>query len=172
MEAVRIRNIVVFVAMLFVAFACKNESRKQPVITVDWEARNAIIPDSLKTGSTYLPVYSQIYSGTQERLVDLTATISMRNPNINDSLFIHSIDYYNTHGECIRSYLQEPIFIRPMETVEIIIEHRDNEGGTGANIIFDWEKTPTAGDPIFEAVMISTYGQMGLSFVTRGTLIN
>ena len=168
------KQLLIFVVMIVVTCACRNQSGFVEVKPVNWENRDAskLVQDSLKTGSTYLPVYSQIYSGTQERLVDLTATISMRNPNINDSLFIHSIDYYDTHGECIRSYLQEPIFIRPMETVEIIIEHRDNEGGTGANIIFDWGKTPTAGDPIFEAVMISTYGQMGLSFVTRGTLIN
>ncbi len=168
------RNILVVAVMALVAFACKNESRKLPVTTVDWEARNAAanLPDSLETGSTYLSVYSQIYSGSQERLVDLTATISMRNPNTKDTLFIHSIDYYNTHGERIRSYIQEPIFILPMETVEIIIEHRDNEGGTGANIIFDWGKTPAAADPIYEAVMISTYGQIGLSFLTHGIRVD
>lgn len=168
------RNILVVAVMSFVVFACNNESRKLPVTTVDWEARNAAanLPDSLETGSTYLSVYSQIYSGSQERLVDLTATISMRNPNTKDTLFINTIDYYNTHGERIRSYLKEPIFIRPMETVEIIIEHRDNEGGTGANIIFDWGKTAVASDPVFEAVMISTYGQMGLSFLTHGIRIN
>lgn len=164
--------IIALIALAFVA--CKNEANKLPVNKVNWDTRNAaaIIPDSLETGSTYLSVYSQIYSGSQERLVDLTATISMRNLNTNDTLFINTIDYYNTHGEQIRSYLQEPIFILPMETVEILIEHRDNEGGTGANILFDWSKTPAASDPVFEAVMISTYGQMGLSFLTHGIRVD
>ena len=170
MKAIRIKTILVVAVMAFVAVSCKNEASKLPVTKVNWEARNATtnLPDSLENGSTYLSVYSQIYSGSQERLVDLTATISMRNPNTKDTLFVNTIDYYNTHGERIRSYIQEPIFILPMETVEIIIEHRDNEGGTGANIIFDWGKTPVAADPVFEAVMISTYGQIGLSFVTHG----
>ncbi len=156
--------------MVFVAVACNNEARQLLVTTVDWEARNATanLPDSLETGSTYLSVYSQIYSGSQERLVDLTATISIRNPNTEETLFIKTIDYYNTEGDRIRSYLSYPVFILPMETVEIIIQHNDNEGGTGANIIFDWEKAATAVDPVFEAVMISTYGQIGLSFVTQG----
>ena len=164
------RNLLVFTVMVVVAFACRNEARKLPVTKVNWEARNAtaIIPDSLETGSTYLSVYSQIYSGSQERLVDLTATISIRNPNAKDKLFIESIDYYNTKGDRIRSYLSYPVFILPMETVEIIIQHNDNEGGTGANVIFDWEKDATVADPVFEAVMISTYGQIGLSFVTQG----
>ncbi|WP_319482280.1 DUF3124 domain-containing protein [uncultured Draconibacterium sp.] len=170
MEAIRMKHILVFALMVFVAFACNNEARQQPVTTVDWEARNAAgnLPDSLEPGSTYLSVYSQIYSGSQERLVDLTATISMRNPNTEETLFINTIDYYNTEGDRIRSYLSDPVFILPMETVEIIIQHNDNEGGTGANIIFDWEKAATAVDPVFEAVMISTYGQIGLSFVTQG----
>ncbi len=170
MKAIRMRNILVFAVMVVAAFACRNEARQLPVTKVNWEARNAaaIIPDSLETGSTYLSVYSQIYSGSQERLVDLTATISIRNPNAKETLFINTIDYYNTEGDRIRSYLSYPVFILPMETVEIIIQHNDNEGGTGANIIFDWGKTPVAADPVFEAVMISTYGQIGLSFVTQG----
>lgn len=170
MEVIRMRNILVLAVMVFVACACSNQSGFVEVKPVNWENRDAskLVSDSLESGSTYLSVYSQIYSGSQERLVDLTATISMRNPNAKDTLFIESIDYYNTKGDRIRSYLSYPVFILPMETVEIIIQHNDNEGGTGANIIFDWEKAATVADPVFEAVMISTYGQIGLSFVTQG----
>ena len=55
-----------------------------------------------------------------------------------------------------------------METVEIVIDQDDNEGGTGANFIFDWKIKPDTNEPLFEAVMISTYGQQGLSFTTTG----
>ena len=75
-------------------------------------------------------------------------------------------------AENIRQYIRKPIFIKPLETLEIIIEEQDTEGGSGANFIFDWAKTKDKNPPLFEAVMISTYGQQGLSFTTRGVPIS
>jgi hypothetical protein len=77
-------------------------------------------------------------------------------------------DYYNTYGDKIRQYLRQPVFLQPMETIEIIIEEEDKEGGSGANFIFDWAMVNEKNPPLFEAVMISTSGQQGLSFTTRG----
>jgi hypothetical protein len=58
-----------------------------------------------------------------------------------------------------------------METVQIIIEEQDNEGGTGANFVFDWKIKANTIEPIFEAVMISTYGSQSISFTTTGKRI-
>ena len=55
-----------------------------------------------------------------------------------------------------------------MQTIEIVIDENDIEGGTGANFIFDWLATKSTHAPYFEAVMISTSGQQGLSFTTKG----
>ncbi len=77
-------------------------------------------------------------------------------------------DYYNTHGDLIRSYIKKPVYVKPMETIEVVIGQEDKEGGTGANFLFDWATTETAHAPVFEAVMISTSGQQGLSFTTQG----
>ena len=57
-----------------------------------------------------------------------------------------------------------------METVEIVIDENDKEGGTGANFHFDWRIKPLSNEPLFEAVMISSFGQ-GLSFTTQGKRI-
>ncbi|WP_347838568.1 DUF3124 domain-containing protein [uncultured Draconibacterium sp.] len=150
-------------------FSCKQEAKVVPNKVQNWEKREVVkpVPDTLEMGTSYLSVYPQIYTKSEERRVNLTTTVSMRNPNVKATLYIDKIDYYNTKGDCIRKYISHPVFIRPMETVEIIIDHADNEGGTGANLIFQWYKETSASDPVFEAVMISTYGQMGLSFVTQ-----
>jgi hypothetical protein len=92
----------------------------------------------------------------------------MRNTNRHDSVYIEKAVYYNTHGEAIRTYFDQPVYIRPMETVEIIIDENDQAGGTGANFLFDWKAPKKADAPFFEAVMISTAGQQGLSFTTQG----
>ncbi|MCB0641652.1 MAG: DUF3124 domain-containing protein, partial [Phaeodactylibacter sp.] len=78
---------------------------------------------------------------------------------------------YNTSGDLIRTYFQQPIFLKPMETVEIVIDEKDKEGGTGANFLFEWSIKPGLVEPIFEGVMISTLGSQGLSFTTEGLRI-
>ena len=128
-------------------------------------------PDSLHSGGTYLSVYSQIYSMTELRTHDLTVAVSMRNTNQQDTVYLKRAEYYNTKGELIRTYFDNPIFLTPMETLHIVIEANDNSGGTGANFIFDWSVKPDTREPLFEAVMISTMGQQGLSFSTRGERI-
>jgi hypothetical protein len=152
--------------------ACNGEKKVTPPVVIDWGNRIATISaDSTPNNSTYLSVYSHIYTVSQERISDLTATISMRNTSITDTLYIFKAEYFDTNGKSVRNYIVKPIFIAPMETAEIIIEQKDNAGGSGANFIFDWKIKPSASEPLFEAIMISTSGQQGLSFTTQGKRI-
>ncbi|WNJ18407.1 DUF3124 domain-containing protein [Pontibacter sp. G13] len=140
---------------------------------VNWDNRTAMLEgkDSLEAGSSYLSIYSQIYSISEQRTTDLTVTVSLRNPSLEDTVFISKAQYFDTQGTKIHDYLPHPIFIAPMETVELVIHEIDKTGGTGANFHFDWQKSPNGIEPLFEAVMISTYGQRGLSFTTQGVRI-
>jgi hypothetical protein len=127
--------------------------------------------EDLIWGKTYLPVYSHIYHGYEHKTFNLTVTISIRNKSVNDSVFLAQANYYNTEGVEIRQYLSDPIYIKPLETIEFVIEEDDDEGGSGANFIFDWAMVNDKNTPLFEAVMISTSFQQGLSFSTRGVQI-
>tara|TARA_R110002072_G_scaffold294132_1_gene464001 strand:- start:226 stop:732 length:507 start_codon:yes stop_codon:yes gene_type:complete len=160
-----------FLALSFVLMSCEETRELSSINPKIWEKRTVktVLPDSLEAGSTFLSVYSQIYVRNSEDVSDLAATISLHNPNFDDEIYIEKAIYYNTHGEPIRSYFNKPIFIKPMETVQIIIDGIDNEGGTGANFVFDWKTKKNA--PIFEAIMITDYGQQGISFVTEGKRI-
>lgn len=150
-------------------YSCKEEKPMSSIDPVNWEKRTTTfsLSDSLKHGVTYLPVYSQIYSQTEHRTLDLTATVSMRNTNTKDTIYLKKTEYFDTKGNSIRTYFDKPIYIAPMETVEIVIDELDKDGGTGANFLFHWAIKPKVNKPLFEAVMISTYGQ-GISFSTRG----
>ncbi len=153
--------------------ACNEDKKTTSSFVIDQSKHmaNVSAADSLKMSSTYLSVYSHIYSLTEEKITDLTATISMRNTSITDTLYIFKAEYFNTSGTSVRNYITKPIFIVPMETAEIVIEQKDNAGGSGANFIFDWKIKSTAPEPLFEAVMISTAGGQGLSFTTQGKRI-
>ncbi len=135
-----------------------------------WTDRIATISaeDSLIEGTTYLSVYSHIYSISEHRLHDLSATISLRNTSQTERVYIKSADYYHTDGELVKSYLEQPIYINPMETAEIMIFEKDQRGGTGGNFIFEWATTNKKNKPYFEAIMISAHGGKGLSFTTQG----
>lgn len=149
--------------------ACKQETEISSINPVNWERRSLELnpADSLQYGSSYLSVYSEIYSQTEHRTHDLTATVSMRNTNIADTIFLTKATYFDTEGKLIRNYFEKAIYIAPMETVEIVIDERDQAGGSGANFLFDWQIKPGSNIPHFEAVMISTSGQQGLSFTSQ-----
>ncbi|WP_430811982.1 MULTISPECIES: DUF3124 domain-containing protein [unclassified Carboxylicivirga] len=154
--------------------ACTGkETDKYPIQQADWESKQTSLDsfDHCTKGQTYLPLYSHIYHIHEHRTFDLTITVSMRNVSPSDTVYILHADYYNTLGENIRQYIDKPIYIKPLETIEIVIEEQDIDGGSGANFVFDWAAADTKNPPLFEAVMISTHGQQGLSFITRGVQI-
>lgn len=150
--------------------ACENEPKTIQFKPVDWQDKTIDfnVTPAYESGTSYLSVYSDIFDHSDEMKHLLTATVSMRNTSMTDTLFILSADYYNTKGEAIRSYADRPIFIEPLETLEIVIPRLDISGGSGANFIFDWAIRKNKHEPIFEAVMVWTTGNQGISFVTQG----
>lgn len=158
--------------ILLLAACQESQQEYSSVDPTNWAARRAVLPaDSLRAGATYLSSYSQIYTESEHRTFDLTGTISIRNINRADTVYLQRADYYGTGGELVRGYFEEPIYVAPMETVAIIIDNHDREGGTGDNFYFEWAVRPGTHEPLFEGVFISTYGQQGISFTTRGVVV-
>ena len=153
--------------------APQAEPRVTSIPDEDWDRRQVALPttDSLATGSTYLSSYSQVYVRSQGMKFSLTGTISLRNINLTDTVYLTRGAYYGTVGTELRNYFDQPIYLAPMETVEIIITEEDIAGGTGDNFVFDWSVPAGAHAPFFEGVFISVYGQQGISFVTNGVRI-
>ena len=165
------KNALPLVVLLCV-FSCTPSTNEEEGIIgpVDWNKRKVQLtaPDSLVRGSSYLSVYSEIYQRSDQLTYNLTTTVSIRNISTTDSVFVLHADYYNTQGDRLRTYVNDPVYLRPLETIEIVIDESDQTGGTGANFIFEWATRPRVHEPLFEAVMISTNGQQGLSFTTQG----
>ncbi|WP_456460076.1 DUF3124 domain-containing protein [Reichenbachiella sp.] len=164
---------IAFTTLLVITWSCRELEPENGPGSVDWSERtvSADVIDSLAAGETYLSVYSQIYSSKEKRTHDLTATVSVRNTNSLDSVYIEKVEYYNTAGQLIKTFIKQPVFIAPMETIEIVMSEDHLKGGTGANFLFYWKKKERTPEPYFEAVMISTSGQQGISFTTQGRRI-
>ena len=150
--------------------ACNKSDKTTLTNSSDFAAKyiNTPLDSGLTKGKTYLPVYSQIYMQSDKSIHNLTVSISMRNVSTTRTLYIETAEYYDTKGELIKNYFEKPVLIKPMETIEIVVDENDNAGGTGGNFIFNWSTLPDADKPLFQAVMISTTGQQGLSFSTNG----
>ena len=121
--------------------------------------------------SVYVSIYSHIYSGLKARPFDLAAILSIRNTDINQPVAIVSVKYYDTEGKLLKEYLDEPLELKALASTRYIIMEGDKAGGSGANFIVKWKSNKKVTPPIIEAVMIGTHSGQGISFVSRGQVI-
>ncbi|PKH78911.1 DUF3124 domain-containing protein [Psychrobacter sp. 4Bb] len=117
----------------------------------------------------YVPIYSDIYTDRDARKVLLSATLSVRNTTLKKSLYINKIDYYDTDGALVKSYLDKPIELPAMATLNYIVEKEEDKGGSGANFIIEVEGVDETVKPVIEAVMIGNFSNKGFAFSTEGT---
>lgn len=128
--------------------------------------------DMSHTDTVYVPIYSDIYSKSKDTRFLLTATLSIRNTSLTDSVYLQVIDYYDTHGDLVRHYIDGNLLLKPMQSIDYVIDEEDEVGGTGANFILVWGAKSAKVKPIFQGVMVSTAGQQGISFLTEGVSIS
>lgn len=116
----------------------------------------------------YVPIYSDIYADEQNQKTLLAATLSIRNTSYQDSLFISKIDYFNTNGERVKSFINSPISLPPMATINYVIQRDDDTGGHGANFIVALNARNDTVKPVIQAIMIGYFSNKGISFITEG----
>jgi hypothetical protein len=161
------------ILLLLLTLGCEEKQEISSINPENWSKRTADLSakDSLEYGKSYLSIYSQIYSMSEHKTHNLTAMVSLRNTSDLDTIYVLRAEYYDTHGKSIRRYFEDPIFLAPMETTEIIIDEIDISGGTGSNFMFEWKIPKNCPEPLFEGIMNSTVGQQGLSFTTKAIRI-
>ncbi|MBT8187795.1 MAG: DUF3124 domain-containing protein [Croceitalea sp.] len=157
------------VVFSFLLLACQQQTELSSINPENWSKRKVVLSeqDSLEYGKSYLSIYSQIYSTSEHKTHNLTAMASLRNTSDMDTIYLLKVAYYDTHGDLIRTYFDHPIYLKPLETTEIIIDEHDTTGGTGSNFIIEWKIPKNCPEPLFEGIMNSTMGQQGLSFTTN-----
>jgi len=120
----------------------------------------------------YVPVYSDIYhlDGTKKFL--LTATVSVRNISLKDSAYVLNAVYNDSYGKQLRSFVTKSILLKPLESIEFVIEDAEDKGGAGASFILEWGGSRNAKQMLIQSVMIGTAGQQGISFTAKGEVIS
>ena len=128
---------------------------------------------ALSGGQTvYVPIYSHIYSGLKGRPFSLAATLSIRNTDPQNPITLVSVKYFDSDGNLVKEYLDKPAELKPMASTRYILPEGDTTGGSGANFLVKWTSQKKVNPPLIEGVMIGTRSGQGISFVSRGQVIN
>lgn len=157
--------------VLILLISCSEKKLPETTHHSEYHFTNVDPRSFEQTEKVYVPIYSDIYYVDSKHTFPLTATLSIRNTSFKDSLYLFSIDYYNSAGEKLRRYNQASLLLKPMESIEFVVVNKDDSGGLGANFVIEWGAKAGAQRPYFQAVMIGTLGQQGISFTTEGIVI-
>jgi hypothetical protein len=103
--------------------------------------------------------------------MNLSATLSIRNTDLANSIIITSVRYYDTNGRLIRQDIKSPVELKPLASTDFFIAADDTSGGSGANFIVEWVALKTVYEPVIEAVMISTSSNQGISFISPAKVL-
>lgn len=125
----------------------------------------------LSSGETlYVPVYSNVYSGPKATPFQLATMLSIHNVDPKNSITILKVDYYDSTGKFIESYIKKPISLKPFAHTFFYLKEYDTRGGPGANFIVKWRAEKKINQPVVEALMLGT--RAGVSFTSSGRIIS
>lgn len=120
----------------------------------------------------YVPAYSEVFFGREGVNMELAVTLAIHNTDLDAPIIIRSVRYYDTDGNVVRDYIDEPAEISPLATTGFLVEDDDRSGGWGANFVVEWAAEEPVYEPIIEAIMVSTRGTQGVSLVSLGRVLS
>lgn len=118
----------------------------------------------VRSQTLYVPAYSHIYYRNARRSMNLATTLSIRNTSQEAPIILSAIDYYDSSGNRVRSYLDSTRVLAPLASTYVVVEVTDVHGGVGANFIVRWHAKRPVPPPVVETVMITTESTQGISF--------
>lgn len=163
---------ITFAISAFILFSSCNSETNEKAHLPSPVYNFAKIEDSLFTvkQSVYVPIYSDIYLMDGSKTQQLTATLSVRNISFKDSIYITSVNYYGSQGELVKKYTEQKILVKPMSSIEFVVEQAESKGGPGANFVVNWGAVRSINNPLIQAV-INNNSHASVSFITYGIVI-
>ncbi|GAB6125283.1 DUF3124 domain-containing protein [Humidesulfovibrio idahonensis] len=119
----------------------------------------------------YVPCSSHVYHGVKTRPFELTITLLVRNTDPWRSMTLTAVEYRGTDGKLLKRYLDTVVVVPPLTTREFTVEQEDTSGGVGASFLVRWKADAAMNEPVAEAVMIGTSNSQGISFTSRGVVL-
>lgn len=119
----------------------------------------------------FVPAYSEVFHGDREDVLQMGLTLAIHNTDGDNPIIIQSVRYYNTDGDLIREFIDQPVQLNPMATAAFVIDASDTSGGYGANFLVEWGAEQPVYEPVIEALMVNTTMATGVSFLSPGRVL-
>lgn len=165
------KKLIFFFLFTFILASCE-ENRKLHVHFDDSDTyfiEKSEAPDLEIHQDVYVPAYSNLYYERAVRKTYFTVILSIRNISFSDSIYIERIEYYDSEGKLLREFINKILILRPMESIEYIVESTDKKGGPGANFVVSYSgKSNLKNLPFIESVMLGDVDGYGFSFSSPG----
>ena len=132
---------------------------------------------ALSTGQhLYLPIYAVIQYGDLDRSgaareLPVSSLVSIHNTDLDKPIRLLAARYYATDGKFLRNFLPSPRVLKPMETLELLVERRDVAGGSGANFVIQWDAEVPVSPPLVQALHVELQTNRAIVFTTDAVLI-
>lgn len=119
----------------------------------------------------YVPAYSHIYYTPQGHTFPLTTTLAVHNTDPKNPIQIVSARYYDAQGRLVQEYIAKPVTLAPLAARDLLVRKPDTSPGSGACFIVQWRAAKRVSTPIVECILIGATGQQGISFISRGRVV-
>lgn len=120
----------------------------------------------------FVPAYSHVFYGSNQQTMNMAITLAIHNTDPDDAIIVNSVRYYDTDGNLVRDFVDQPVELGPMATTGFQVPENDLSGGWGANFMVEWGAEQAVYEPVIEAVMINASSGWGASFVSEGRVVS
>jgi len=100
------------------------------------------------------------------RELPVSSLVSIHNTDLDRPIRLLSARYFATDGKFLRDFMTGPRVLKPMETVEFLVERRDMVGGSGANFVIQWEAAVPVSPPLVQALHVEIQTNRAIVFTT------
>lgn len=109
--------------------------------------------------------------GDSQRKFPVTSTLVIRNIDPAHPIVVTAADYRDSQGTHLRHYVDEPMTIAPLASVEFVVGESDHTGGHSPSFIVKWKASHLVNAPVVESLMIGGHSGRGISFIGRAWVI-
>jgi len=142
------------------------------LLAIGADAGLAAEPGAQSKGQTvYAAAYSYVLMGDGQHQFSVTATLIIRNTDPANAIVLTTVDYRDSKGEHLRHYVEKPIVVGPLASIDFVVKDSDKTGGPSPSFIIRWEANKTVNAPVVETLIIGGRSGQGISFIGRAWVI-
>jgi hypothetical protein len=99
-------------------------------------------------------------------------TIVIHNTDPDHAINIVKMDFYNSSGELVKKYLQQPLKLNPSAGTRIHLKNAlSGQEGTAAHFIIQWQAETRVVEPLVTGLMLGSRGTRGYSLATTPRIV-